>query len=95
MCDKQVEPTMYTDSLALFDVLTKANLTTEKRLMIGLKYVQLSYSKMKIDHTTYVRSEHNITDDFTKIKTDSILFRTLKYGELEHPVGQWIIGGKL
>lgn len=38
---------MLTDSMCLFDVLTKAIMTTENRLMIGLQTVKDSYANME------------------------------------------------
>ena len=47
MLGKVIQLQLFTDNLSLFDVLTQAKTTTEKRLMIGLKSVKESYEKMK------------------------------------------------
>ncbi len=88
---KVVPLSMFTDSLSLFDVLTRAKVTTERRLMIDLQTVKESYDKKEINHVSFIRSEYNIADALTKVKKDSILLQTLKSGRLDHPVEQWII----
>ena len=91
---KVVPLSMFTDSLSLLDVLTRAKVTTERRLMIDLQTVKESYDKKEIDNVSFIRSEYNISDALTKIKKDSILLKTLKSGKLDHPVEQWIIRTK-
>lgn len=68
---------MYTNSLSLFDVLTKANITTEKCLMIDLKWVMEPHKHMEIGDISYDNSEHNFTDALN-IKKSSILIKSLK-----------------
>lgn len=77
---------MLTDGMSLFDVLTKASLTTEKHLMIGLQAFKDLYKNMEIDHTAYVKSEYNIGDPLTKIRNNSILLRLLSTSMLDHLV---------
>lgn len=79
---------MYTYSLSLFVVLTKSTMTTEKRLMIDLKTVKESYSKMEIDYIAYMKSEYNIAYTVTKLRTEWILLRTLNSSLIDHPIGK-------
>jgi hypothetical protein len=51
-----------TDSLSLFDVITKATTTAEKRLMIDLCVVKQAYECSEVDTIGFVRSEYNPAD---------------------------------
>lgn len=82
---------MLTDSLSLFDVLTRNHVTTEKRLMIDLKNVTNAYHSKEIDDIAFVRSEFNIADALTKTKSQEFLIKTLTKNKLEHPIDQWIV----
>ena len=95
ICHQQTPLTMYTDSLSLFDVLTKASMTTEKRLMIDIQCIKDFSRKMEVDDIAYVKSEYDIADPLTKIRLDSILIDTLRSNKLNHPVGQWMNRGKV
>ena len=70
---------MLTDSLSLFDVLTKATVTTEKRLMIDLQNVKDSYHNNEIYHVAFILSENTLADPLTKLNNtiyfmDDLLF---------------------
>lgn len=54
--------------MSIFDVLTKANMTTEERPMSDLKCVKRSYKHIAICDIAYEKSEHNITYVFTIAK---------------------------
>lgn len=82
---------MITDSLSLFDVLTKASTTTEKRLKIDLQTVQNSYDKSEIQDVAFIRSEYNIADVLTKMKKKKGLMQAINTSVLGHPIQQWII----
>lgn len=60
--NRRVPLSMYTDSLSIFHVLTKAHMTNEKRLMIDLKCVKNSYKRIEIYYIAHDKSEHNIAD---------------------------------
>jgi hypothetical protein len=79
-----------TDSLSLFDVITKATTTAEKRLMIDLCLVQQAYECSEVDTIGFVRSEYNPADVLTKITRCAVLERILSTANLLHPVEQWI-----
>ena len=92
MIMKQYIPlNMYTDSLSLFDVLTKSTTTTEKRLMIDLRSVRECYENQELDNVAHIRSQFNPADSLTKIKRNSILDQILSDGKIHHPVDQWIM----
>ena len=78
---------MLTDSLSLFDVVTKATLTTEKRLMIDIK-VKDTYHRNEIENIGFIRSEYNPSDALTKVKPSSILEIILSSSQLIYPVEQ-------
>ena len=86
----QIPIIILTDSLSLFDVLTKATTTSEKRLMIDLTAAKEAYKKREIDTIGFVRTEYNPADVFTKITRCKILDDILETSLLNHPVEQWI-----
>jgi hypothetical protein len=79
-----------TDSQSLFDVISKATTTAEKRLMIDLCVVKRAYERAEVDTIGFVRSEYNPADVLTKITRCAILERILSTANLLYPVVQWI-----
>jgi hypothetical protein len=82
-----------TDSLSLFDVITKAattitkaTTTAEKRLMIDLCVVKQAHERSEVETIGFVRSKYNYADVLTKITRCSILERILSTTNLLHPV---------
>jgi hypothetical protein len=55
-----------TDSLSLFDVITKASKTAEKRLMIDLSVLKQAYDR-RVETIVFVRTEHNPAEMLTKV----------------------------
>lgn len=80
-----------TDSKQMFDVITKASSTTERRLMIDIAAARQAYELEEISNIGLVRSEHNIADGLTKPKFCKALGNLLKTGMDLNPVEQWII----
>lgn len=58
---------MFTDSKSLFDVIKIFSTTAEKRLMIDIKSVRISFNAHDITNVVLVRSETSPVDSFTKI----------------------------
>lgn len=85
---------MMTDSLQLFDVITKGSATTEKRLMIDVAAARESYNKYEISNVGLVASDYNIADALTKEKCNPALEELLRTGKDMNPVKQWIIRTK-
>ena len=53
---------MFTDILSLFDVITKASTTVEKKLTIDLEVVKKASQQNEIEQIGFIRSEHNLAD---------------------------------
>lgn len=90
MIKKTLPIVMITDSLSLFDVITRASSTTEKRLMIDIESVRKAYKNKEIEKMVFVRSPFNPADALTKEIKSPILDQILHTGILEHPFEQWI-----
>jgi hypothetical protein len=91
MIIKQKVPiVILTDSLSLFDVITRASITAEKRLMIDLCVVKQAYERSEVGTIGFVRTEHNPADVLAKIARCAILERIIITANLHHPVEQWI-----
>ena len=90
MMNTPIPIVMLTDSLSLFDVITKSTITTEKRLMIDIKVVKDSYQRNELQTIGFIRSESNPADALTKVKRCTILDQILNSSQLDHPIEQWI-----
>lgn len=86
---KRVPITIFTDSLSLFDVISKATTTLEKRLMIDIASVREAYVKHDLEKLGFIRSQHSSADPFTKVMKCKALDDALN-GRLDHPIEQWI-----
>lgn len=69
--------TMATNTFSLFDILTRASTTTEKRLKIDLRNVLSTCEKMEIEDVTYIKSKLDIADALTQTKADGILLKSI------------------
>jgi len=82
---------MLTDSKQIFDVITRASHTTEKRLMIDVAAARDAYNKHEISNVGLVKSEHNVADGLTKPGLCPAMEELLRTGVDKNPVQQWII----
>ncbi|CDF40899.1 unnamed protein product [Chondrus crispus] len=87
---RKIPITMLTDSKQMFDVITKASHTAEKRLMIDIAASREAYNKHEISNVGLVLSEHNIADGLTKVNRCKALEEVVKTGFDKNPVQQWI-----
>lgn len=81
---------LFTDSLSLFDVITKATSTAEKRLTIDISVVKEAYRQNELFKLNFIRSEISPADVFTKHGSESILHEMLLNAAIEHPIEQWV-----
>ena len=87
---QKIPITMLTDSKQMFDVITKASFTSEKRLLIDISAAREAYNRHEISNVGLVLSEHNIADGLTKPKPCSSLMQVMTSGYDKNPVQQWI-----
>jgi hypothetical protein len=87
---RSVDILMYTESLSLFDVITKSSTTAEKRLIIGLMMVREAHVRMKIAQLAFLRTNWNPADALTKFSHNTYLETILTTGTNDHPVAQWV-----
>jgi Reverse transcriptase (RNA-dependent DNA polymerase) len=83
--------TILTDSKTLFDVITKASYTQEKRILIDLASAREGYRKLEIDDIGLVSSEENLADGFTKETNMDRLRQAVRTGKLNTIVKQFVI----
>ena len=69
---------MFTDSMCLFDTITRLTTLTEKRLLIDTAVLRDSYAKAEIYNIGHVSSEYNLED--WPYETNQIDVITRKYG---------------
>lgn len=82
---------MFTDSKQLFDVVTKASHSSEKRLMIDIAAAREAYNRHDITSVGLIASEHNLSDAMTKLRCGPALDSFLRTGVVHTPVVQWIV----
>lgn len=88
---QRVPLTMLTDSKQLFDVITRASHTTEKRLMIDIAAAREAYNRNEITNVGLVKSANNLADGLTKPGFCQSLDDVLRTAMDQNPVEQWII----
>jgi len=77
---------MLTDSKQMFDVMTRASETTEKRLMIDLAAARDACNKQETSNDGLFKSERNIAEGLTKHGLWLALKEVLKTGVDTNPV---------
>jgi hypothetical protein len=90
MAKRNVPITIFRESLSLFDVITKATVTTERRLMIDLEVVKDAYAKREIEMLGFIRTFSNPADALTKVGRCTTLESILCAARIDHPIEQWI-----
>jgi hypothetical protein len=91
MLCREVPIIVYTDSLSLFDVLTKYTVPREKRLMIDVMAIKNAYKNCELDTIASIRTQYNPADVLTKIMKSDVLSNVIKNSQLSHPVERWIV----
>lgn len=81
---------MFTDSLQMFNVITKGSATTERRLMIDIFAAREAYNRKEITNVGFISGDDNYADGLTKQKPNDKLFQALSSGLLPTAVRQWI-----
>ncbi len=81
---------MFTDSKQIFDVITRASLTTEKTLMIDIAATREAYYRNEISNVNLVSGDVNPADVLTKPGFCDALFNLIVTGFDNKPILQWI-----
>jgi hypothetical protein len=84
---------MMMDSRALFDVITRARYTTERRLMVYIAAAREAYQNRKMSNIGLIRSEFNPEDGLTKACPNDALMRLLTTNKIDHPIEQFFVEG--
>ena len=82
---------MYTDSMSLFDTITRLTNLTEKRLLIDVTVLRESYSKAEIANIAHVSSQKNLADCLIKKVRSKELEKVMLLGKFDVVVNKWII----
>lgn len=82
----------FTDSYSLFQVVAKSNPVREKRLLIGAAILKEAYSSGYLYNLGFIRTRFHLVDPLSKDTDDeSLLFRILAEGKLDHDDSEFII----
>lgn len=89
----KILPQMYTNSLSLFDTMTKTTVPSKKSLMVDLACVKNGYNTDEFKNIFFVRSEYSRADDSAKHKRVFIV-NDKKTSRNKHRLGQRILRKK-
>lgn len=81
---------IFTDSKHLFDILITQQRTREARLTIDIYAGRQSLARKELDHVGLIRSEHNFTDDWSKLEGNGSLLKAMRNEYRDHPVEDFL-----
>jgi hypothetical protein len=82
---------MFTNSQALFNVLTHNKTTTERSLMIYVALARQAYHSMIISNIGLIKSCYNPAYGLTKVDCYPALANLLSTNSIDHPVEQYVL----
>jgi len=91
MLGRKLPLLMLTDSLPLFNVLTRAKQTSERRLMVDISAAREAYNDRSISKIAFTRSEFNPADGLTRTQPNAALLKLLRTHIVDHPVEQYVV----
>ena len=91
MLGYKVPVQLLTDSMSLFDVISKGSRTSEKRMMLDIAAAREGFREKIISDIGFVRSSCNVADGLTKPMQQRSLQAVLMTGRLDVNPEQWII----
>ena len=80
---------LFTDSKALFDVISKGSRLSEKRLMIDAYVARQGYLSEQIVNISFFMSDNNPADDLTKQMKQTAIRNILRTNTLQIVIEQW------
>ena len=88
--NRKIPLIMCTDSLSLYDCLTKLGTTLEKRLMIDILSIRQSYERREIAEILWIAGDSNPADSMTKSKPCEALQQMIDSNKLDLRVQKWV-----
>ena len=82
---------LLTDSISLFDIISKGSRTREKRIMLDTYATRESYENQETSNIGFVRSNHNLADGLTKPNVQVFQLQLLQTGRQQFKREQWIL----
>ena len=82
---------LLTDSMTLFDVISKGSRSSENRMMLDIAAAREGFREKLISDIGFVRSSFNVADGLTKPMQQRSLQAVLMTGRLDVNPEQWII----
>lgn len=87
----QIPLKLFTDHKHMFDVITRASHTPEKRLMIKVAAARETYRNFEISYVGLVAGTVHPADSLTKPKPCPLLLEIMRNVIDTTPVDQWVI----
>ncbi len=84
MLGQKIPLYLFTDSMSIFDTITKLSSTSEKRFLIDISSIRQPTSSGRYKHGK-ISSEHNLADPLTKRTNSPTLTTLLETGKLRPP----------
>jgi hypothetical protein len=91
MTGLDIQLLIMTDSKSLFDIITRRQHTTEKRLMVDIAAIREGFSRREIANVGLIKSEDNPADGLTKRGFCRALYQLLNTNKIQAPVLQYIV----
>lgn len=86
---------MYTDSLQLFNALTRGKRAERRRLMIDILAVRQIYKRLEIAGVGQIWGNNNPADGLTKLKHNKVLEKASQSRRMVRQAKKWIYRGEL
>lgn len=81
---------LFTDSKSIFDTITASKRLRELRLTNAVVDIRRAYKDDEISSVAWIRSEHNIADNFTRLNGNDVLNEVLRSGKLNCTIEQLV-----